>query len=78
MQGAVIWVVAIAIVAILFRRRQRWRGHVGSAAIGATYGMLNEDKQKAVEVIVEQRAGERDPEDRDGNLPDLEKFNKSN
>jgi len=35
------------------------------------YGFLNEDKRHAVEIIVEERAAARDPEDRDGNLPDL-------
>ena len=40
--------------------------------MGAIYGMLNEDKQKAVEIIVEERAAERRPEYPDGNLPDLE------
>ena len=34
--------------------------------------MLNEDKRKAIEIVVEERAEARDPEDRDGNLPDLE------
>jgi hypothetical protein len=33
--------------------------------------LLNEDRLKAVEVIVEGRTGECDPEDRDGNLSDL-------
>ena len=36
------------------------------------YDMLNEDKRNALEIIVEQRAEARDPEDADGNLPDLE------
>jgi hypothetical protein len=36
------------------------------------YDWLNEDKRRAVDIIVEERAGARDPEDRDGNLPDLE------
>lgn len=34
--------------------------------------MLNEDKRKAIEIVIEERAEARDPEDRDGNLPDLE------
>ena len=34
--------------------------------------MLNEDKRRAIEIIVEGRAEARDPEDADGNLPDLE------
>ena len=40
---------------------------------GAIYDLLNEDRRKALEIIVEQRAEARDPEDKDGNLPDLER-----
>lgn len=40
--------------------------------MGAVYGLLNEDKRNAIEIIVEEKAGARDPEDADGNLPDLE------
>jgi hypothetical protein len=71
--AAVIWLVAIVllIVAVHRIRSQRRRGGVGSAAAGMMYDMLNEDKRNAVEIIVEERAGARDPEDRDGNLPQL-------
>lgn len=48
-------------------------GGVGSAAAGIVYDMLNEEQRNAVEIIVEERAAARDPEDKDGNLPDLEK-----
>jgi hypothetical protein len=76
MQGgpvvAVIWVVAILLVAILFARQHRRRRRIGAAAAGTVYDWLNEDKRKAVELVVEERAGARDPEDRDGNLPELE------
>jgi len=41
--------------------------------VGSMYDLLNEDKRKAVEIIVEQRAAARDPEHKDGNLPDLER-----
>ena len=34
---------------------------------------MNEEKRNAVEVIVEERAAYKDPEDKDGNLPDLAK-----
>ena len=44
----------------------------GAGAYGAVYDLLNEDKRKAVEIIVEDKAAARDPEDADGNLPDLE------
>jgi len=33
--------------------------------------MLNEDRRRAIEIIVEEKAAACDPEDRDGNLPDL-------
>ena len=38
---------------------------VGPGAAGAVYDMLNEDKRKAIEIIVEGRAEYRDPETAD-------------
>ena len=71
--AAAIWLVTVALLVLAYRRTrsQRRRGGVGSAAAGSVYGLLNEDKRNAVEIIVEERAGARDPEDRDGNLPEL-------
>jgi hypothetical protein len=73
--AAAIWLVAIVLlVAGVWRtRRQRRRGGVGTAAAGIVYDLLNEDRRNAVEIIVEERAAARDPEDKDGNLPDLER-----
>ncbi|MBZ5559741.1 MAG: hypothetical protein LAO77_20940 [Acidobacteriia bacterium] len=73
--GALIWLAAIVLLVVAVRRtrKQRRRGGVGSGAAGIVYDLLNEDKRKAVEIIVEQRAEAQDPEDRDGNLPDLAK-----
>jgi hypothetical protein len=45
---------------------------VGAGALGAVYDLLNQHKRNAIELIVEEKAGARDPEDADGNLPDLE------
>jgi hypothetical protein len=53
-------------------RVRRRRVSVGPGAAGMMHDLLNQDRRAAVEVIVEERAAERDPEDRDGNLPDLE------
>lgn len=70
--SAIVWAVTILLVIVIFSRQRRRRGRLGAGATGSVYDMLNEDKRKAVEIVVEERAGARDPEDRDGNLPDLE------
>lgn len=70
--GAVVWVVVLVVVAVLFARQRRRRRRIGAGAVGTVYDWLNEEKRNAVEIIVEERAGARDPEDRDGNLPDLD------
>jgi hypothetical protein len=68
-----IWVATVVLLFLAYRRirTQRRRGGVGTAAAGSVYDWLNEEKRNAVEIIVEERAAARDPEDRDGNLPDL-------
>ena len=61
--GAVLLFVAVA---------RRNRSRVGSAAAGTVYDLLQEDKRKALEIIVEERAEARDPERAAGNKPELE------
>jgi hypothetical protein len=72
---ALIWIVVVGGVVLLFVKggRPGRRSGIGTAAVGSMYDLLNEDKRKAVEIIVEQRAAARDPEHKDGNLPDLER-----
>jgi hypothetical protein len=71
--GGLVWLVVMVIFVILFLRRKRHsRMRLGPGTSGAIYDMLNEDKRNAIEIIVEERAGARDPEDKDGNLPELE------
>jgi len=59
------WLVAGA-----WRLRKR-RVTVGPAAGAAMNGLLDDQRRAAIEIILEKRAAARDPEDRDGNLPQL-------
>jgi len=49
---------------LFWRLRSR---RVGSAAVGSFYHMLENDKRRAIELIVEQRCEEQSPEDAEGN-----------
>ena len=66
-----VWIVAMLVLLAFAWRLRRRRSGLGPGAMGAVHEMLHEDKRKAIEIIVEGRAEARDPEDADGNLPDL-------
>ena len=66
-----IWILAVMVLLAFAWRLRRRRSGLGPGAMGAVHEMLHEDKRKAIEIIVEGRAEARDPEDADGNLPDL-------
>jgi hypothetical protein len=77
--AAAVWAVVLiallaAVIAMASGGRSDARGSssVGPGVSGAVYDLLNQDKRNAIELIVEEKAGARDPEDADGNLPDLE------
>lgn len=71
--------VYIVLMGIVIRRvfSRKRRTSIGPAASGAFYDLLNEDKRRAVQIVIEERAEARDPEDADGNLPDLERPKRS-
>ena len=71
--GGLIWLAVSLVVGVLFLRHRRRRRSVGSAGAGTVYDWLNQDAQRAVEIVAEGQAEATDPETRDGNLPDLEK-----
>ena len=62
-------VFILGVLFLAFRVLGRDRGGrtfgVGPGASGTIYDMLNEDKRKAIEIIVEGRAEHRDPETAD-------------
>ena len=80
MSGAILIVAFMVVVVAMVATRssggpkaaRRRRGGVGTAAVGSVYGFLNDEKQRAVDIIVEEKAGERRPEYPDGSLPDLD------
>jgi hypothetical protein len=71
-----VWIAVMILFVIAYVKVRRQRGSVwgrpGPGAAGAIYDMLNQDKRNAIEIIVEEKAEERDPETADGNLPELE------
>ena len=53
-----------------------WRLRRRSVTVGPAAGammteLLDDRRRAAIEIILEERTGEREVEDRDGNLPDL-------
>ena len=70
--SVVLVMLAILVVIVAVSRRSRRRGPgsgarrraggVGAGAMGAVYDMLNEDRRRAIEIIVENKAAAVDPE----------------
>ena len=58
-----------ALYAMLFNRLRKRR--VGSAAVGSFYDMLERDRQKALEIVVDEKAEEQLPESAEGDLARL-------
>jgi len=58
-------------------RLRRRRSMPGPAAAAMMNEMLTNDRRAAIQIVLEERAAERDSEDRDGNLPDLAKSPRS-
>ena len=74
MQTYITGVICLLIAWLLIGawRLRRRRVTLGPAAAGTMDKLLDDQKKAAIEIIQEERAGARDPEHRDGNLPDLE------
>jgi hypothetical protein len=57
--------VVVVTIRVFYRKLRRRPGGgfgIGPGASGAIYDLLIEDKRKAIEIIVEQKTGDRDPE----------------
>lgn len=65
------WLLMLWLVVGVWRVSRK-RSRPGPA-MSASMEMLFDDRRRAaVEVILEERTGERDPEDKDGDLPQLQ------
>ena len=63
--SAAIWVVMMLLLGFAFYRAKTRRRHICSGAAGAVYGMMNEEKRKAVEIVVSDKAAAHDFEHAD-------------
>jgi len=70
--GIGFWLLLLWLAIGAWRLRRRRVG-IGPAAAAMMTELLDDHRRAAIEIILEERASERDPEDRDGNLPDLQK-----
>ena len=68
MLDALIWIAVVGALGLIMWRVRRRRPHVGAAGAGAVYDWLNDDKRKAIEIVVEGRAERRDPEHADDTI----------
>ena len=68
---ALIYIVLVLWLVVGVWRVRRKRSTPGSAMTASMEMLFDDTRRAAVEVIVEERTGERDPEDKDGHLPDL-------
>jgi hypothetical protein len=66
----IVWVLIIWMIVGAWRLRKR-RVTLGPAAGASMTALMDDQRRAALEIILEERTGEKDPEDRDGNLPDL-------
>ena len=56
----------VVLIVSVSQKRRHGHGGPGPGAYGAIYDLLNEDKRNAIEMIVEDKAASRDPEDAEG------------
>jgi hypothetical protein len=68
--GGLIWLVMIGLGGFVLYRLKTRRSHIGSAAAGTVYDIIQEDKRKAIEIVVADKAAAHDFEHADDKDPD--------
>ena len=73
--ATVYWLFILWLIAGVWRLTRRGRGRLapGTALLDSMDLLFDDTHRAAIEVIVEERTGYRDPEDRDGDLPQLDR-----
>ena len=72
MADALIWLAVLVLVVFAFRSIGDRRTHAGPASAGTIYDWLNQDKRKAIEIVVDGQAERQDGERAEDNPPELE------
>jgi hypothetical protein len=71
--GGGMWLVMMVLAGFAVYRVRTRRSHIGSAAAGTIYDIVHEEKRKAIEIVVADKAAARDFEHADDDDdPDLE------
>ncbi len=68
--GGIVLTLMVLLVVGAWRLRTR-RVTLGPGAAAMMHELMADDRRAAIDVMIEERTGERDPEDRDGNFPEL-------
>jgi hypothetical protein len=65
--GSLIWLVMLGLGGFALYRLKTRRSHIGSAAAGTVYDIIHEEKRKAIEIVVADKAAAHDFEHADDN-----------
>jgi hypothetical protein len=68
--GASIWLLMIVLGGFAIYRVRTRRSHIGSAAAGTIYDIVQDEKRKAIEVVVADKAAAHDFEHADDDEED--------
>jgi len=63
--GGLIWLVMIGLGGLVLYRLKTRRGHIGAGAAGTVYDIIHEEKRKAIEIVVADKAAAHDFEHAD-------------
>ena len=58
--SAAVWIVMIVLGGFAVYRVRTRRSHIGSAAAGTIYDIVQDEKRKAIEIVVANKAEARD------------------